>query len=370
MLFSLYSENSRKGAWLDDTGFRSAIAAALAQLPEIEIRSVKTAPSVERRAYDLTILAEVKGRPVRFLVGVKSSGYPRDVQRTIWQLADLRQLDQEVAEVPLVAAPAISEAGRELLRRHKLGYLDTSGSVYIDLPWAFYWLDRPVPAGRPRLLRNVYHGSSAQVLHLLLVEPGRDWHLSELAKHAEVSVSTVHQVCTFLEGQLWMDKEGKGPRTVRVLHQPGALLDAWATAHSLADYEPRRFHRWARQSDELLPPVMRTLTDLGIEHALTLSSGARLVAPYATGGDRGWVLLPAAAAPRLDEIAHAADLQPVDEGETLTFLLTADRSPLLFRRQTQGFWVASDVQLYLDLWAWPQRGQEQARHLRAERLGY
>jgi len=347
-----------------------AIAAALAQLPNVEIRSVDPEPRIDGRILALAVLGEVKGRPVRFLIEARASGYPRDVQQAIWQLGHLRRLKQPVADVPLLVAPAISEAGRELLRQHKLAYWDMGGSIYIDLPWAFYWIDRPVPAGRPRVLRNVYRGSTAQVLHALLLEPGRPWHVSELAQRAQVSLSTVHQVCTFLEEQLWMDKAGKGPRSVRVLREPGALLDAWAAAHSLAEYEARRFHRWVREPAELLHAATDALAGAGIEHALTLGSGARLVAPYGTDAERTWVLVPASAAGRLDGIARASELQPVEEGEAVTFLLTRERSPLLFRRQVQGFWVASDVQLYLDLWAWPQRGKEQARHLRAERLGY
>ena len=130
------------------------------------------------------------------------------------------------------------------------------------------------------------------------------------------------------------------------------------------------FHRWARESVEPLRAVAGALADLGVEHALTLGSGARLVAPYGTDAERAWVLVPAGAAGRLEGMARASDLLPVEEGEAVTFLITRERSPLLFRRQVQGFWVASDVQLYLDLWAWPQRGKDQARHLRAERLGY
>jgi hypothetical protein len=348
----------------------SALPAALAQLPDVRIRGVDTDVRVDGKEYDLVVVAEVKGRPVRLLIEVKASGYPRDVQHAIWQLADVPRAKQEVVDVPLVAAPAISEASRELLRRHKLGYWDTGGSVYIELPWALYWVDRPTPVRQTRVLRRIYRGSTAQVLHALLLEPGKPWHVSELAKCATVSVSTVHQVCTFLEEQLWMAQEGKGPRSVRVLHQPGALLDAWAGAHSLAEYEVRRFHRWARQSADLLRPVTEALIHLGVEHALTLGSGAQLVAPHGTGTEHAWVLLLAPAASHLDEVARAADLQPVDEGETVSFLLTRDRSPLLFRQQVQDYWVASNVQLYLDLWAWPQRGKEQARHLRDERLGY
>ena len=106
----------------------------------------------------------------------------------------------------------------------------------------------------------------------------------------------------------------------------------------------------------------------GIEYALTLGSGAQLVAPYGTEVGHVWALAPANAP--IEDAARAAGLRPVEEGESVTLLATRDRSPLLFRRQVDDLWVASDVQLYLDLWAWPQRGKEQARHLRAERLGY
>ncbi|HZQ99792.1 MAG TPA: helix-turn-helix domain-containing protein [Chloroflexota bacterium] len=346
------------------------LSQALARLPDVEIRSIDAERRADDHAYDFAVVGEVKGHPVRFLVEARAGGYPRDVRQAIWRLAEARRLEQPVADVPLVAAPAISESSRALLRRHKMAYWDAGGSLYLELPWALYLIERAVPPGRPRVVRGVYRGSAAQVLHALLLEPGKAWHVGELAERAHVSLSTVHQVCTSLEQQLWVEKEGRGPRAVRVLREPGALLDAWAAAHSLATYEARRFHRWAREPAEILRAAANALAGAGIAHALTLGSGARLVAPYGTDAERAWVLVPASAAGTLEGIARASELQPVEDGEAVTFLLTGERSPLMFRRQVQGFWVASDVQLYLDLWAWPQRGKEQARHLRAERLGY
>lgn len=292
------------------------------------------------------------------------------MQYAIHQFAGLRSQERMVTDVPLVAAPAITAGSRELLRQQGVGYWDAGGSVYFDLPWAVYWVDRPVPAGHRRVLSNIYRGSSAQVLHALLLEPDRAWHINELADRAEVSASTVHQVVTFLEEQLWMEKEGRGPRSVRRLRLPGALLDAWADAHSLRRYEVRRFHRWARQPMELVCVTTDALDDIGIEYALTLGTGSQLVAPHATDTSRIWLLVHASSVPALDGAARAVELQPVDEGESVTVLVSRGRSPLLFRRQVEGYWVASDIQLYLDLWAWPQRGKEQARHLRAERIGF
>jgi hypothetical protein len=340
----------------------------LSDLPGVAIHSMTPEVRVDGRMIDAIIPGEVKGRPVRFLVECKASGYPRDMQAAIWQMEGKQRLEQPVADVPIVAAPAITETSRALLRRHHTAYWDASGSLYLDLPWAFYWLDRPVPAGRPRVLRDIYRGSSAQVLHALLLEPDREWHITDLARHAGVAASTAHQVCHFLEEELWMDKAGAGPRAVRTLREPGALIDAWAEAHSLAEYAHRRFHRWSQHPAQLRRIVGDALTRHGIEYALTLSSGAQLVAPHGTEGGHAWALVPASAP--IEEVARAAGLRAVEEGESVTLLATRDRSSLLFRRQVDDLWVASDIQLYLDLWAWPRRGKEQARHLRAERLGY
>lgn len=38
------------------------------------------------------------------------------------------------------------------------------------------------------------------------------------------------------------------------------------------------------------------------------------------------------------------------------------------KRQVSGLWVASDVQLYLDLYDYPIRGRERAEHLYNRRL--
>lgn len=106
---------------------------------------------------------------------------------------------------------------------------------------------------------------------------------------------------------------------------PGALLDEWASSHTLEVYIPQRFHGWFQSPDGLRREIISALDRFGI--------------PYASG-------------------------------ENVTFFATLDGSPLMFRQQIGDACVASDVQLYLDLWAWPMRGKEQAIHLRKERLAY
>jgi len=116
--------------------------------------------------------------------------------------------------------------------------------------------------------------------------------------------------------------------------------------------------------------VATALTEHQVDYALTLDTGAMLVAPYVTGSDRLHIIVPETASSSLAAVAHRANLQEVDEGESVVFWVSRDRSPLLFTQTVDGYCVASDVQLYLDLWGWPRRGKGQAQHLRTERLGY
>ncbi len=341
---------------------------ALGALPGVTIRESKPDARWAHAEFDLVVAADVRDLPVSLLVEARTHAHPRDVLQVAHRLAGLRDVSGPVPLIPILIAPSISTSSRELLEQLGVGYWDLGGSLYLDVPWAFYSVDRPPPKrGRSRP-RNVFRGRATRVFHALLLEPHRQWGVNELAARASVAPSTVHEAFTFLEEQLWVERRGKGPSTVRLLHQPGALLDAWAEQHSLTVYDPRRYHRWAQRPGDLLRSIATTLNTGNVEYALTLASGAQLVAPFASAPDHLTVLVPDSA--QLSSIAESAGLTPVEEGANVIFFISHERSPLMYSREIDDIRVASDVQLYLDLWAWPRRGREQARHLRTERLPY
>ena len=317
---------------------------------------------------DALLAVEVLGTPAQLLIEAKAYGYPRDLRNAADQVLQYVRQQSDAALVPMVVSDAISPGGKELLRSRGVGYWDRSGSLYLQLPGALFYVDRPAARATPRRLRSLYRGSAAQVLHALLLEPGRTWHVQELAARAEVSISRVHEVFSALEQHLWLEKRGRGPAAVRTLIAPGALLDNWAEAHSLKEYGMRLFHGWSQSPSSLRSAVTVALDQYQVPYALTSVPGAELVAPFVTGNDRLTLIVQDHLA--LDQVAADAGLSPVDDGENVCLLVTRARAPLLFRRSIDSLQVASTVQLYLDLWASPRRGKEQARHLRAERLPY
>lgn len=346
---------------------------AVRELPAVKVQSARygTQPLAASEP-DLCLSLNVQGEPAELLAVAKKYGHPRDIRDAIWRLeqikANFTARTSSIPRVLMVIAPAVSEKSREILRKAGFGYWDQGGSLYIELPWALFFIDRPRPDTAPRRIRKPYSGQNAQVLHALLAEPGRDWQILDLAERAQTSTTTVHRVLTFLEQQLWVEKRGKGSATVRTLLDPGALLDAWAGNHSLDKYRFYRFYHWSQSRTVLRRQVTGTLNEMGIDYALTLDSGAELVAPFTTGVARLAILVQDEA--RIEQVAGEMNLAPVESGENIAFLATRDYSPLMFRQQIDGANVASNVHLYLDLRAWPKRGKEQAEHLRSERLPY
>jgi len=343
---------------------------ALDALPDVSVVGLDETDHVPAPGARVDAVLDMRalGRPARLLVEAKSQGYPRDLLSAVHQLRHYTSLARDPSPSPMIVANALSPGSRELLRREGIGYWDRSGSLYLKLPWALFYVDRPQPPAAMRQLRSLYRGSAAQVVHALLTEPARPWHVQELAARAEVSVSRAHAVLTQLEQHLWVEKRGKGPAAVRALVDPGALLDSWADVHSLQEYAVRPYYGWSQSPLSLRSTLAGVLERHQIPYALTLASGAELIAPFITGNARMTAL--AQDHPALGQATEEAGLAPVEDGENVALLVTRQRAPLLFRQAIDSLQVASTVQLYVDLWASPGRGKEQARHLRAERLPY
>jgi hypothetical protein len=311
-------------------------------------------------------LSSENGEPIRILLEVKAHGFPRDIKSAIELL---RSANTRFGDVLMVAAPSITEHGRRLLKDANVGYWDQSGSMFLRLPGHTIFVDRPILQQSTPLLKNPFSGKSTNVIHALLMFPDRSWHIKDLATLAEVSQAMAHRVCETLENELLLERRGTGPSTTRILTSPAALLERWSSVHSMNNYKFLRFYEWtARIDQEFIWRVTKPLERAGISYALTLASGAQFVAPFASSVNQVAVLVPESIDIQL--IYPASRMKDVDEGENILFLSTSAKAPFIFRRAIEEVWVASDVQLYIDLVNWPQRGKEQAEHLREERMGF
>jgi hypothetical protein len=76
------------------------------------------------------------------------------------------------------------------------------------------------------------------------------------------------------------------------------------------------------------------------------------------------------AGPNADAALADIGARTVSEGSNLAIIETTSARELLSRENPGGIWLASPVQVYLDLLRGEGRAKEMADHLRKERIGF
>ena len=332
-------------------------AEALRILRAVPGLAVTAEPAEADRGVDAVL--EFAGCETQVALQVKA----RANAATAWQLA--READTH-PDIPmlLIAGETTTEA-REILQQHGIAVIDGLGHAHIDLPGLLFHLEGHRP--RRQTWPTRLNGKAGVVAQALLVGRERRWQVQELAKEAGVSLGLAHRVLARLADEGVVTAVGSGRNRVRHVTNPAALLDLWAEENT---YRSTRTLAYllAQNPQQLITELGRNLNRGRIGYALTGAAAASLVAPFITAVPVAEVWVTATAAP--EQIFEAAGAEPVVDGPNVAFLQARDDTPLAFREQADGLWVASRFRLYADLRQAPRRGREQADHLRQEVIGF
>ena len=348
---------------------------ALRSLPGVRVhiheKPLWKSAATSRRRRDIRLDLGLGGRTVTVLVEIKKSLYPRDVRQMLWQFRTANHAWSDVSEeqqtVLLLLAESISPGARDLLESERVGYYDSGGSLYVPAEGMFVYIERPPskPASKSNL--SLFSGRRAQVLHALLIHHGEWFGVKSIAEKAHVSPATASQVLMELEKHEWAIPRGRGPRKQRSLVQPTALLDAWVKQRALVRDPPmQRFFLPAVRAEELVHKLAQVFEAHSADYAITHEAAAQRYAPFLSSVSRVRCRLLTGPAARLalDELGA----RPVNEGANLVVIGVRSTSEFLFCQRLNGVWLASPIQVYLDLIHSEGRAQELADHMRRERI--
>lgn len=343
---------------------------ALGEIPDAHARSKSRGITMgASNPIDALVELSVAGKAHILLVEAKRSVYPRDVRQAIWQFNEYRQAASSAEfknATPFLIAHALSPGAREILREHRIGYYDRSGSLYSPISGAYVYIDKPSPKPVKKELVSVFKGARARVLKDLFLKK-REWtNVKTITRISKVSSATVSQTLQELERREWVQSVGSGPAKMRRLNNAEALLDAWV--HFLDDEKPdkyRRFYVPISDSEKMMEHVHLAFKRQNIIYAFTGESAANAYSPYLTHVSQVHC--------RVSSSAHAQealldlDAKPVSEGWNLA-LLDAPASDFIGVKEQDGHKLASPLQVYLDLVQGKGRSKEMAEHLRREWL--
>lgn len=342
---------------------------ALRDLPDVHIeQEVREPASPAHRRAGTEIQLSIAGKPVCLLVEARKAAYPRDVRQLLWQFKELRQTYPSGMQ-PLLVTEALSPGAKELLQAERVGYYDSGGSLFLPVPGAYLHIDRPPPKAVEKSMRSLFSGRRAQVLHALL-HRHQDWFgVTELAERAGVASSTASDVLGELERFDWLESRGQGPSKQRHLLQPGELLDAWVRQLAVATAPAlHRYYLPGLKADALLERLGETLGAHGLSYAVSYEAAAQRYAPFLSSISQVRLrMLPGA---DVDAALAQLGARPVTEGANLALINAKSSGELLFSEWVDDIWLASPVQVYLDLQRGEGRAREMAEHLRQERLGF
>lgn len=346
---------------------------ALQELPEVEAELDHREPGSPRdRGYDAQVDLHVAGKSFVLLVEAKKAVFPRDVRQMIWQLREASHGQpnrQGRAPLTLLIAESISPGAKELLRSERVGYYDSGGSLYLPAPGAYLYIDKPPPKTLAKSIRALFSGRRAQVLHTLLVRQRNWFGVTELAREAQVSPATASQVLTELERFDWLSSRGQGPSKERHLREPSALLEAWAKQLVTTRLPTLpRYYVAGMKADALAKRLADVFEVRNVQYAVTHEAAAQRYAPFLShiSQVRVRVLIGADAHAAMDDLTA----RPVAEGANLVIIEAKSEGDLLFRERMDDVWLASPIQIYLDLLHGEGRAKEMAEHFRKERIGF
>jgi hypothetical protein len=176
-------------------------------------------------------------------------------------------------------------------------------------------------------------------------------------------------VLTELERYDWLVSRGQGPSKERHLSEPSALLDAWVKQlASIRLPDLRRYYVPAMKADQLLEHVGQVFASHEVKYAISHEAAAQRYAPFLSSVSQVRVRLLVGSS--ADNAIGELGARPVNEGANLVIIEAKSLGELLFREEVGSVWLASPIQVYLDLLGGEGRAKEMAEHLRKERIGF
>jgi len=204
-----------------------------------------------------------------------------------------------------------------------------------------------------RLSKNVFSPRASRVIRVLLVHANKGWTIEELSKEAQVSIGFTHAVVMSLvhQGHAYRDQ------TFHIkVSDPVKLVQRWAAYHSyMAVNIFRQYHTFEENIENLFARMKGVRR---LKYALTVLAGAHIVAPYVRPTTLHFYVEDNK---QIDTWVSLLGLRPVETGGNVSVVLPFDAGVFYGTQNVRGMKVVSTVQLYVDLFNYPARGEEAAQ---------
>jgi len=203
---------------------------------------------------------------------------------------------------------------------------------------------------------------AAQLILLLLSDPEKKWHIHDFQK-VGISAGWTSEILTALHRSDLVRREYRGRWSYTTIVSPQRLVGAWTERYAFSMNRQCSFQSGRKNILGDLKKVFEK--EKNPPYALTLHTGANLVAPYVKPSSVHAYLHPRSFGKTLSFVTRALNLKQVMDSGDVHFCEPHYKEAVFRNTQIiRGFRVASNLQLYLDLFHHGLRGYEHSTHLK------
>ena len=204
-----------------------------------------------------------------------------------------------------------------------------------------------------RLAKSLFASKSSRVSRVLLSNPSKRWTIRQLAFEAGVATAYTHAIVTTLKEQQYVVTENYKISLV----DPIRLLRRWAASKDfLTENTILEYISFEKEVDVFYKKISKVKLD----YALTGLAGAWLVSPYVRPVTFDVYILDRRGR---KEIERQLNLQPIEKGGNVRLVIPDDEGVSYGLQKIKEIKTVSDVQLFVDLFNNPARGEEASQSL-------
>lgn len=334
-------------------------------LPTVKVGKVEVDKEISGQIFDLAFKVKTENQKEWFLVcKIKEFLQPRIARETS------AQIKEKIAGLnkvyPVLITTFLGERTREILKKEGVGYLDLAANCY--LKFNNIYIEKIVdknPFVEKRKLKTIFKPISSRILRVLLENTKKNWKVLELSKAANVSLGQTSNVCRWLIDEEYLRKNKEG---FYVLTEPGKLLDEWRQNYTYTQNKVFTYYSFEKNLENLTKKINSLSEDKELKYALTLLSGAALIAPFIRGISGLQMYISNSG--DLSKWIRLLDLRPIESGSNISIYIPYDEGAFYKAQEINGIKVVGNIQLYLDLYNYPARGRDQAEFLRREKIKF
>ena len=328
----------------------------------VKVLKVSGEKEISTQKPDLEIQIQKRnGSKYKIIFEVKTTGQPRFARMAVNQLRELTSNRKDLYGV--FASTFISEDSRQICKDGGIGFLDLGGNCFLNFDSIYMSVEgrrNPYPTTRP--LKTIFNSKSSRALRVLLQNPGKSWFVRDLAIEAEISIGQTSLIKDRLLEYEYIETVKIGKKAKFKLIRWENLLEEWVKNYSYKNNIIINYY--SLQDVKTIENNISTyLSTKGNNYAFTLTSGASLTAPFLRY-NRAFIYFKGSS----EKLAKDLDFKKVASGPNISIIHPYDEGVFYDIQKIEGKKVVSDIQLYLDLISYKERGEEAAKFLLDQRI--